>query len=100
VPFGLALKAEALHLADRTRDAVDAIAEADALAQRFEQRFWCGELHRLRGVFLTKLHGDQAEIEEEFRAAIRIAKQQNSSSLATRAEATYVEYRGALPRNL
>jgi serine/threonine protein kinase len=92
VPFGLALKAEALHLGDRTGEAVAAIAEADALAQRFEQRFWCGELHRLRGVFLTKLRGDEAEIEEEFRAAIRIAKQQKSSSLASRAEATYAEY--------
>jgi hypothetical protein len=91
VPFGLALKAEALHLADRTPDAINAIPEADALAQRFEQRFWCAELHRLRAAFLTKLRADHAEIEEAFCAAISTAKQQKSTSLATRAEATYAE---------
>ena len=93
VPFGLALKGEALHLADRTAEALEAINEADTLAQRFEQRFWCAELHRLRGVFLTRLRAGQAQIEDTFCAAISTAKQQKSTSLATRADATYAEYR-------
>ena len=36
----LALKAEALHLADRTSEALEAIREAEALAERREERWW------------------------------------------------------------
>jgi serine/threonine protein kinase/predicted ATPase len=93
VPFLLALKAEALHLAARTPEALEAIRDAEALAERFEERFWCAELYRFRGVFLAALNAQEAEIEASFRAAIRIAKEQKSVSLAKRAEATYAEYR-------
>ena len=93
VPLFLALKAEALHLADRTSEALEAIREAEALAERFEGRWWSAELHRLRGVFLTAMGADDAQIEASFCKAISTAKQQKSNSLATRAEATYAEYR-------
>jgi hypothetical protein len=36
---------------------------------------------------------DETQIEASFCAAIRIAKEQKSITLATRAEATYAEYR-------
>jgi hypothetical protein len=87
------MKAEALHLADRTSEALEAIKEAEALVERFEERFWCAELHRLRGVFLAAVGANEAEIEASFCEAIRIAKGQKSVSLAKRAEATYAEYR-------
>jgi len=93
VPFWLALKAEALYLADRTSEALEAINEAETLAERIEHRDYGAELHRLRGVFLTALGADEAQIEASFCTAIRIAQQQNSVSLATRAEETYSEYR-------
>jgi hypothetical protein len=89
----LARKAEALYLAHRTSEALEAINEAEALAERFEQRLNCSLLHRLRGVFLTALDADETEIEAAFCAAIRIARQQKSISLEKRAEATYEEYR-------
>jgi tetratricopeptide (TPR) repeat protein len=89
----LARKAEALYLADRTSEALEAINEAEALAERFEQRYWCAELHRLRGVFLTTVGSHEAEIEASFCEAIRTAKEQKSVSLEKRAEATYAEYR-------
>ena len=38
LPGHLARKAEALHLADRTSEALEAINEAVAIAERFEQR--------------------------------------------------------------
>jgi len=63
------------------------------LAERFEQRYWCAELHRLRGVFLTAMGADEAEIQPSFCEAITIAKEQKSVSLEKRAEATYAEYR-------
>jgi predicted ATPase len=93
VPYYLALKAEALHLADRTPEAIAAIEEAQALAQRSQDRHWCAELHRLRGVFLTAMGADETEIETSFHEAIRTANEQKSVSLQKRAEATYAEYR-------
>jgi hypothetical protein len=93
MPFLLALKAEALHLADRTVEALEAIREANALVERFENRYWSAELHRLRGVFLAATGAEETQIEASFRESIRIAKEQKSVSLEKRAEATYAEYR-------
>ena len=93
LPYFLALKAEALYLADRTSEALEAINEAKALAERFEQRWYSAELHRLRGLFLATLGADETQIEASFCEAIRIAKEQKSISLEKRAEATYAEYR-------
>ena len=92
MPFLLTLKAEALYLADRTSEALQAIREAEALVERFEERRWRAELLRLRGVFLTAIDADEAQIEGSFSAAIRIAREQKSTSLQKRAEATYAEY--------
>jgi glycogen debranching enzyme len=93
VPLFLALKAEALHLADRSSEALEAIREAEALAERFEGRWWSAELHRLRGVFLAAVGADETQVKVSFCEAIRTAKQQKSVSLAMRAEASYAEYR-------
>jgi hypothetical protein len=93
MPFLLALKAEALHLTDRTSEALEAIKEAEALVERFESRWWHAELHRLRAVFLAAMGADETEIEASFQAAIRIAREQKSVSLKKRAERTYAEYR-------
>jgi predicted ATPase len=92
-PFWLALKAEALYLAGRTPEALETIREAEAHAERFQERWWCAELHRLRGVFLTAIGAEETQIEASFQEAIRTAKQQKSVSLEKRAEATYAEYR-------
>ena len=92
VPSILARKAQALHLADRTSEALETINEAVALAERFEQRDCGADLHRLRGVFLAALGADETQIEASFCEAIRIAKEQKSVSLEKRAEATYAEY--------
>jgi predicted ATPase len=93
VPYYLALKAEALHLAGRTPEALEAIQEAEALVERSEERWWCAELHRLGGMFLAAMGADEAQIETEFCEAIRTAKEQKSVSLAKRAETAYAEYR-------
>ncbi len=93
MPFFLALKAEALQLAGRTPEALEAIEEAKVLVERSGARLWCAELQRLRGVFLTAIGAEKTEIEASFCAAIRTAKEQKSTSLAKRAEASYLEYR-------
>jgi len=93
MPYYLGLKAEALYLAGRTREALEAIEEAQALVDRYEERNGCTRLHSLRGVFLAALGAEEAEIEAAFQAGIRIAKEQKSVSLEKRAEATYAKYR-------
>jgi hypothetical protein len=93
LPFFLALKAEALYLGNRIFEALEAITEAEGLAQRFEERLWRAELHRLRGVLLTAMGAEEVEIEASFCAAIKTAKEQKSVSNEKWAEATYAEYR-------
>jgi tetratricopeptide (TPR) repeat protein len=92
LPFLLAGQAEALHLADRTPEALKAINEAVTIAERFEHGYCSAELHRLRGVFFAALGVEETQIEASFSEAIRIAKEQKSVSLQKRAEATYAEY--------
>jgi hypothetical protein len=74
VPFFLALKVEALHFADRTFEALEAIREAEGLVERFEERWWFADLHRLRGVFLTAIGAEETQIEVSFCEAIRVAR--------------------------
>jgi predicted ATPase len=94
LPYLLAVKAEALHFADRNPEALEAVKKAEALAERSEERYWCAELHRLRGAFLAAMGADEAQIEAAFGAAIKMAREQKSISLANRAEAAYADYRG------
>jgi predicted ATPase len=89
----LALKAEALHLAGLTFNAVETLTEAEKVIQRSEERYWSAELHRLRGVFLAAIRGDQIQIEAAFRAAIKTAQEQKSISLVRRAKESYAEWR-------
>jgi hypothetical protein len=93
MPYFLALKAEAFYLADRPAKALEAIREAEALAEISEERWWCAELHRLKGVFLTATGAEETQIEASFCEAINTAKAQKSISLTKRAEGTYAEYR-------
>ena len=74
VPYYLALKAEGLHRADRTSEALEAISEAEALVERSGEHCWCAELHRLRAVFLAAKGAEETQIEASFCEAITIAK--------------------------
>jgi tetratricopeptide (TPR) repeat protein len=93
LPVFLGRTAEALYLADRPSQALEAINEAKVLAERLEHRDYCARMHCLRGVFLAALGADETQIEAAFCEAIRTAKEQNSVSLGRRAEKTYAEYR-------
>jgi hypothetical protein len=75
-----------LYLADRTSEALEAIEEAEALAQRIEHCDYRAELHWLRGVCLAATGAGEGQIEASFCEAIRIAKEQKSVSLEKRAE--------------
>ena len=93
MPYYFGLKAEAFYFADQPFEAFKAVCEAQAMIERCEDRWWVAEIHRLRGVFLTAIDADENQIEASFRAAVNMAREQKSISLAKRAEATYTEYR-------
>jgi hypothetical protein len=90
--YFFALRAEALYLADRGYEALEAIKEAQLLAERFESRAFDALLLHLRGVVLAAIGAEETEIESSFSEAIRVAKQQKSVLWAKRAETTYAEY--------
>jgi tetratricopeptide (TPR) repeat protein len=92
MPYYLALKAEALYLAERASEALEAIKQAEALAERFEERWWRAELYRLRGVSLAAIGAEDTEIEASFCAAVRTATEQKSISMEKRAQTSYAEY--------
>jgi hypothetical protein len=92
IPYFLALKAEALYSADRTSEALEAIKDALVMVERFEERWWLAELHRLRGVFLAAVGAQENQIAASFGEALGIAKAQKSVSLQKRAKETYEEY--------
>jgi hypothetical protein len=93
MPHYLALKAEALHLAGRTSEALETIGEAEKVGKKFDERGSSAELCRLRGVLLAALDAEETQIEASFCEAISIARKQKSLSLEKRADATYTEYR-------
>jgi hypothetical protein len=68
-------------------------AEAKTFVERYQQHWWSAELHRLSGIFLAAIDGNQARIQATFFKAISIAKDQGSISLRVRAEASEVAFR-------
>ena len=89
----LALQAEALNLAGRPSEALEAIDEAEAYAKASEGLWWSAELQRLRAIFLIELGADEASIEEAFSKAMTTARLQKSASLAASAQAAHAAYR-------
>jgi len=86
--YFLALLAEALESMGRLGDALEALEEALALAQRTSEGLFEAELHRLRGQMLSRL-GQAREArkraKEEFESALEIARDQEAKSLELRA---------------
>jgi hypothetical protein len=63
VPYYLWLKAQGLYLANRTPEALEAIKEADALIEKYEDYSMRSGLYRFRGVFLMAMGAEEAQIE-------------------------------------
>jgi tetratricopeptide (TPR) repeat protein len=91
--YYLFLKAQALYLANRTPEALEAIKEADALTEKYEAYHMRSGLYWLRAVFLAAMGAEEAQIEASFQKAIRFAKEMKSVSSEKGAEAIHAEYR-------
>jgi predicted ATPase len=91
-PSFLSLLADAYGKAGQAEQALSVLAEAQALADECEERWWQPELYRLKGELILKRggvqsprHDDQDEAEGCFRQALAIAKAQKAKSLELRA---------------
>jgi len=65
-------------------EAQSTLAEAFAVAEKHDERYWVSELYRLKGELLLK-QGKQAEAEASLKNAIEIARRQSAKSLELRA---------------
>jgi len=75
----------AAHLG-HTEDGLQALADAHALVEQHEERWWEAEICRLQGVLLLRQPGtSQTEAETWLQQALDVARRQEAKSLELRA---------------
>ena len=91
VPSLYTLLAEVCDHLGHTENGLQALAEAYALVEQHEERWWEAEVCRLRGVLLLRQPGTpQAEAETWLHQALDIARRQEAKSLELRAAMSLV----------
>ena len=86
VPYLCTLLADVCDHLGHTEDGLQALAEAHALVEQQEERWWEAEIYRLRGVLLLRQPGTpQAEAETWLQRALDVARRQEAKSLELRA---------------
>ena len=85
VPQTLLLEAEILGQAKQYGRAYQLLAEAQALIEPLDQRFYEAELHRVRGVVVISDSADLAAGVASLDRAIEVARRQNAKFLELRA---------------
>jgi tetratricopeptide (TPR) repeat protein len=81
----LCLLAEAYLAMGRLDDGLGALTEAQAVADKNEEREHEAEIHRLKGELLLKRESNAAEAQSYFQRSIEVARQQSAKSLDLRA---------------
>jgi predicted ATPase len=81
----LALLGEACGGTGQLAEGLSLLAEARAFAEQSGERFFEAEIYRLRGELLLKSEAPQAEVEECFHQALKVAQRQQAKSLKLRA---------------
>jgi predicted ATPase len=86
VPYFYTMLAEVSAHLGHPEDGLQALAEAHALVEQHEERWWEAEIYRLRGVLLLRQPGTpQAEAEAWLQRALDVARRQEAKSLELRA---------------
>jgi class 3 adenylate cyclase/predicted ATPase len=85
VPQSLLLQAEILGRTAQFQNAYQLLDEAQALIERYDQRFYEAELHRVRGTVILSERGNLDSVAVNFDRAIEVARRQNSHFLELRA---------------
>jgi predicted ATPase len=85
-PYYLALLAEGYGKAGRAEEGLHVLAEALAVVDAIEERYYAAELYRLQGeLLLTRSAGQHTEAETCFHQALDVARQQQAKSWELRA---------------
>ncbi|HXT16876.1 MAG TPA: protein kinase [Gemmatimonadaceae bacterium] len=90
LPHYMWLLADAYHRTGKPALALDTLLQAQAVAEKNDNRCWEPELHRLRGEILRE-RGDRHGAEHSFQRALSIARDQNAGSLVRLAEASLAQ---------
>ncbi|MFN8473282.1 MAG: AAA family ATPase [Anaerolineae bacterium] len=85
LPYFLSLAARAYWRAGDLDAAMNAVEEAFEASLHTNERWWDGELHRLRGELLHAQGADGEDVENAFRRALEIARSQEAKSIELRA---------------
>jgi class 3 adenylate cyclase/predicted ATPase len=86
IPYLCTLLAEVSHHRGYLEDGLQALDEAHALVEQYEERWWEAEIYHLRGVLLLRQPGPpQAEAETWLQRALDVAYRQEAKSLELRA---------------
>ncbi|MCW5969409.1 MAG: protein kinase [Blastocatellales bacterium] len=80
----LALLGEACGVTGQLAEGLSLLDEALAFAEQSGERFFEAEIYRLRGELLSQSEASQAEVEECFHQAIKVAQRQQAKSLELR----------------
>jgi predicted ATPase len=84
--YCLGLLAQAYLEAGSPEEGLGAVSQAFAFIERYGERFFEAELHRIRGTLLQADGTNGGEAEAEFRQAIAVARRQQARSLELRAQ--------------
>jgi DNA-binding winged helix-turn-helix (wHTH) protein/predicted ATPase len=94
IPLSLTLLAEALALAGKIEEGLAMLDEALAQAAVSGEHGWSAEIHRLRGELTGRLpHPNPAKIEDSFRTALGIAREQGTRGYELRAATSLARLR-------
>jgi predicted ATPase len=86
LPYYLALLVEAYQIQGRVEQGLTVLAEALALVDKNDERWWEAELHRLKGeLLLLQTAPDLPQAAACFHEALTIARRQQAKSLELRA---------------
>jgi predicted ATPase len=86
LPYFLALLAEAYWTQGQIEEGLTVLAEALALVDKNDERWWEAELHRLKGELLQQQAvPDASQAESCFQQALAVARHQQAKSLELRA---------------
>jgi predicted ATPase len=86
VPYLCTVLADVSAHLGHTEEGLQALAEAHALVEQHEERWWEAELYRLRGVLLLRqTETPQEEAEACFQRALDVTRRQEAKSLELRA---------------
>ncbi len=88
----LTMLAEGLWLGGKYNEALDALEEVFTYSKEKGESFFLSQINRLKGEWIQKLGAEAAEVEQCFRQAIAVAKEQDAPMLELQAALSLAKY--------